>query len=114
VQAALIEPVGSRDSVSRYTTMISRQDSGVLRVGKAIMATWAAPTDYATLEGFVVQGTGNPLEFTVKILFTPVTGEPYSRTVDYYLACVGAIGSLIARLRTCPLSDIRIDSDNVG
>jgi hypothetical protein len=78
------------------------------------MATWAAPTDYATLEGFVVQGTGNPLEFTVKILFTPVTGEPYSRTVDYYLACVGAIGSLIARLRTCPLSDIRIDSDNVG
>lgn len=67
--------------------------------------------DYAERDGFAQQVAGNQQEFHVKLTFYPPDGHPYSRILDYHLACAGFIGSVLARATGCPLSDVRIDSD---
>ena len=54
---------------------------------------------------------GNPEEFAVTLTFYPVNGGTSKVTVNYFLACKGFLGAILARdvLSGCPPSYIEID-----
>jgi hypothetical protein len=53
----------------------------------------------------------SPLEYTVTLTFYPVYGQPFEQTINYYLACGGFLGAILARnpINGCPPSHIKID-----
>jgi hypothetical protein len=75
---------------------------------------WPTYNAFWNNENYAIAGQaiplpGNPLAFAVTITFSPVSGQPFQQTIDYYFSCNGFISSVIARISGCPLRDLRID-----
>jgi hypothetical protein len=77
--------------------------------------SWAAYSNLWSAERKATPGPAfpgpSPLEYTVTLTFYPVEGRPFEQTINYYLACGGFFGAILARdpFNGCPPGDIKID-----